>query len=73
MIRFRLTDASALAMVRRTDLHELTVTFSVPKDVDLAGRAARPAQKQAVVDELNKLQFLNAVERNGAVVLPLAE
>lgn len=70
--QFKLANASGVLSARRTDVHELTLTFDVSKDFDLAKViAGQPARRDAVIKELNQLRFLDAVERGGgAVVVP---
>ncbi len=69
--QFKLANANGELSARRTDIHELTLTFDVSKDFDLAKvTAGQPARRDAVLKELNTLRFLDAVERGGGSVIP---
>ena len=69
--QFKLANASGELSARRTDIHELTLTFDVSKDFDVAKViAGQPARRDAVIKELNTLRFLDAVERGGGAVIP---
>jgi len=67
---FKLADASAELSASRTDVHELTLTFDVGNTFNLSGTTGLAGRKEAVVNELNTLRFLDAVERGGGAVVP---
>lgn len=69
---FKLADASVELMATRIDVHELTLTFEVDKGFELKALAeAAPQRRASVIQELNTLRLLDAVERGGrAVVVP---
>lgn len=66
----KLADASVELSATRTDIHELTLTFDVGTNFNLTGTTGPLARKEAVVQELNTLRFLDAVERGGGAVVP---
>lgn len=61
---FKLASANGELTARRRDVHELTVTFGLGKAfaTEIAGA---PTRRDAVIQELNTLRFLDAVERSG--------
>ncbi len=64
---FKVADVSGELSAKRTDIHELTVTFDIGKNAGMKGlAAASPQRTDAVVQELNTLRFLDAVERGGS-------
>jgi hypothetical protein len=68
---FRLADANGELTAKRRDVHELTVTFALGRDfsTDLVADGA-PSRRQSVIQELNNLRILDAVERSGGIVIP---
>lgn len=67
--RFKLADASGELSAKRTDVHELTLTFAIGKDFDLTAVSKRSDNgRQAVINELNSLRILDAVERGGGAI-----
>lgn len=69
--RFKLADAGVELSATRTDVHELTLTFDVGNNFNLSGTTGLAGRKEAVVNELNQLRFLDAVERGGGAVVPV--
>lgn len=68
---FKVADVSGELTAKRTDIHEVTITFDVGKGIDPRGLAATAAvRRNNVVDELNTLRLIDAVERIGTVPVP---